>query len=195
CPIPTCKTPRRKVKRLRPLPGKWNELSNDIRDPIIKDLQIPQDVKKCCSACFNRIARRLGTNPSTNEPFVPLIPEGVETSRWTEEEMDVAKQGLREHGTNWVKIAAMVVTKTEAQCKNFYFNYRRKLDLDSLVQEHKKLMEDQESENRDKTKGPPTVTDEEESGETTSSCEEDAPPDNDSSDTASAPSPQCKNLN
>ncbi len=38
-------------------------------------VELRDDLSKCCSACFNRIARRLGTNPQTNEPLVPLVPE------------------------------------------------------------------------------------------------------------------------
>ena len=38
--------------------------------------ELTEDIAKCCSACFNRIARKLGTNPSTNEPLIPLVPEG-----------------------------------------------------------------------------------------------------------------------
>ncbi|XP_064619549.1 protein PRRC2A-like isoform X2 [Lineus longissimus] len=143
CPIPTCKTPKRKVKRLRPFPAKWAELSQDVKEPVMKDLQIGEDISKCCSACFNRIARKLGTNPQTNEPLVALVPENgdgdsSETSRWTEEEMDIAKDGLRQHGQDWLAIANLVGSKTEAQCKNFYFNYKRKLNLETLVQEYKK---------------------------------------------------------
>ena len=39
CPVPSCKTPKRKVKRLRPFPSKWLELPPEIRDPIISELR------------------------------------------------------------------------------------------------------------------------------------------------------------
>jgi hypothetical protein len=60
--------------------------------------------------------------------------------RWTEEETEAAKRAIREHGTNWTKVAEKVGSnKTQHQCKNFYFNYRKKLGLDNLVQEYNKV--------------------------------------------------------
>ncbi|XP_023222534.1 nuclear receptor corepressor 1-like [Centruroides sculpturatus] len=177
CPIPTCKTPKRKVKRLRPLPSKWSEVSAEVREPIIAELQIPAEVNKCCSACFNRIARKLGTHS--------ISDESTETSRWTEEEMEIAKRGLREYGTDWKSISDMVQSKTKEQCKNFYFNYKRKLGLEDIIREYREV--------HGKDNSLSTVTDEE-SGETTSSCEEENCVDNCTSDTASAPSPDNKML-
>ena len=52
--------------------------------------------------------------------------------------MNVAKEGLREHGRNWAAIARLVATKTESQCKNFYFNYKKKLRLEEILHEYKK---------------------------------------------------------
>lgn len=46
--------------------------------------------------------------------------------------------GLKDYGRDWEAIARRVMTKTGAQCKNFYFNYKKKLQLELLVLEHER---------------------------------------------------------
>ena len=38
-------------------------------------VELTTEINKCCPACFNRIARMMGTNPQTNEPLVPQVPD------------------------------------------------------------------------------------------------------------------------
>ena len=92
-------------------------------------VEIPPNLTKCCSACFNRISRRLTPHIATEE----------ETLRWTEEETEALKRGLKEYGISWSKISEKVGSKTHHQCKSFYFNCRKKLGLDLLVQEYNKV--------------------------------------------------------
>ena len=52
CPVPTCKTPKRKVKRLRPLPPKWLDLPAETKQPIVKELR---ELKTCSYIHFIHI--------------------------------------------------------------------------------------------------------------------------------------------
>nr|CAD7429781.1 unnamed protein product [Timema monikensis] len=182
CPMPKCPNGKGRVKRLRSLPGKWTELPPEIRNPIIIEFQIPETLTKCCSACFNRISRRLAPHIQDGNAIADDDQlSQCQQLRWSEEEIESAKRALKEFGTNWSKVAERVGnTKTHHQCKNFYFNYRKKMGLDLLVQEYNKNHLGEERK--------PTVTDEEESGSSTSSCDEmSGVPLNSDTDSAASP--------
>ncbi|XP_067823976.1 nuclear receptor corepressor 1 isoform X2 [Heptranchias perlo] len=151
-----------------------------------------------------RILRSMAKEAITEEPPNPPPPpelavtEPVETSRWTEEEMEVAKKGLVEHGRNWAAIAKMVGTKSEAQCKNFYFNYKRRHNLDMLLQQHKlkaQQMSRRSREDREvsQCESIASTVSAQEDEDNEGSNEEENPEDSEgaenSSDTESAPSP------
>nr|XP_040036038.1 nuclear receptor corepressor 1 isoform X3 [Gasterosteus aculeatus aculeatus] len=132
---------------------------------------------------------------SMKEPVKPQTPvssmdmnkagETGETSRWTEEEMEVAKKGLVEHGRNWTAIAKMVGTKSEAQCKNFYFNYKRRHNLDNLLQQHK---QDTRRARADRSRGEGLASASPDDDDDDDNADDSEGGDN-SSDTESAPSP------
>ncbi|CAG2063460.1 unnamed protein product, partial [Timema podura] len=144
--------------------------------------EIPETLTKCCSACFNRISRRVAPHIQDGNAIADDDQlSQCQQLRWSEEEIESAKRALKEFGTNWSKVAERVGnTKTHHQCKNFYFNYRKKMGLDLLVQEYNKNHLGEERK--------PTVTDEEESGSSTSSCDEmSGVPLNSDTDSAASP--------
>jgi nuclear receptor co-repressor 1 len=110
-------------------------------------LEIDSSITKCCSACFNRISRRIGIakdgNSMASEEPQELSPQSQSSQmlRWTEEETEALKRGIKTYGTRWSEVSQIVgATKSQHQCKNFFFNYRKKLGLDQLVQEYNKVL-------------------------------------------------------
>ncbi|XP_065646349.1 uncharacterized protein LOC101236675 isoform X2 [Hydra vulgaris] len=61
------------------------------------------------------------------------MPEHSDPSRWSEQEMLKAVEGLKKYGRSWPLIAKIVESKSEGQCKNFYFNYKKKFNLDKIL--------------------------------------------------------------
>uniref|UniRef100_A0A452SEV0 Nuclear receptor corepressor 2 n=1 Tax=Ursus americanus TaxID=9643 RepID=A0A452SEV0_URSAM len=113
-----------------------------------------------------RITRSMANEANSEEAVTPqqsaelASMEMNESSRWTEEEMETAKKGLLEHGRNWSAIARMVGSKTVSQCKNFYFNYKKRQNLDEILQQHKLKMEKERNARRKKKKAPAAASEE-----------------------------------
>uniref|UniRef100_A0A8D0H849 SANT domain-containing protein n=1 Tax=Sphenodon punctatus TaxID=8508 RepID=A0A8D0H849_SPHPU len=101
----------------------------------------------------------------------------------------------------------MVGSKTVSQCKNFYFNYKKRQNLDEILQQHKLKMEKERNARRKKKKAPaiqneqaafPPAAEDEEMGQDGSGmsgneeemAEEAEATVNNSSDTESLPSPR-----
>ncbi|XP_030852850.1 histone H2A deubiquitinase MYSM1 isoform X2 [Strongylocentrotus purpuratus] len=57
--------------------------------------------------------------------FIPKKPKKLSSfnTRWTEEEKDLFKEGIDEHGHRWKKIADVIKTRNHVQVKNYARNY------------------------------------------------------------------------
>ena len=56
-------------------------------------IDITESITKCCPACFNRITRLISSIHNDNELMNSSSKDIIETPRWTEEEINLAKQG------------------------------------------------------------------------------------------------------
>lgn len=83
----------------------------------------------------------------------PLEPVTVRVnSRWNNEELLLAVQGVRKYGRDFQAIADTIGTKVEAQLRTFYVNYRRKYNLDNVLKEFEadqKQLQEQISNNKE----------------------------------------------
>lgn len=163
CPLPTCPNPKDRVKRFRNLPPRLFELSPEIRDPIIQELQIPPNVTKCCSACLTRIRRKMGPH---------LLGTNL-----TDDEVTRLKKLLQDVGPKWNQLAE-TLNKTPVALKSFYFHYKKKYGFDLAVTEYYKQHPGEDRR--------PAMTDGDESDMSASSSDE---RDGSSDTTASAESP------
>lgn len=74
------------------------------------------------------------------------------SSRWNNEEVNLAIVGIRKYGKQYGAIAEIIGSKTEAQVRTFFVNYRKKYNLDDLVKKYEaqlKLNEQKDSDASD----------------------------------------------
>ncbi|EEB13751.1 REST corepressor, putative [Pediculus humanus corporis] len=81
---------------------------------------------------LSSMKRKLNENIQELRP-----PENISriNSRWTNEELMLAVQGVRKHGKNFKAIAEIIGTKTEAHVRNFFVTYKKKYNLDVVLKE------------------------------------------------------------
>lgn len=79
-----------------------------------------------------------------NKELIPPETTNRLSSRWNNEEFNLAIVGIRKYGKQYGAIAEIIGSKSEAQVRTFFVNYRKKYNLDELVKEYeaqKKLNE------------------------------------------------------
>ena len=136
CPIPTCTSTKSRVKgRLRHIPNKLKDLPSEAKEAILNEFKIAENAKKCCSACFTRLTRRIAQvteNQSSGIKNEPQDHHGGQSSGsnspsigWTEDEIEVFKHCLKSTGRNWA-----VVSQKVNNSKIFFFNF---VPFDALI--------------------------------------------------------------
>lgn len=70
------------------------------------------------------------------------------SARWSNDEYQLAIQGMRKYGKDFQSIAEIIGTKNESQVNQFFTNYRKKYNLDEIIKEFeaKKLQDQQQKQ-------------------------------------------------
>ena len=109
---------------------------------FFSDITDNMKFRKVCTACFTRLNRRIAQltdGNSTGTGNTKTEPENTSTT-WLEDEIETLKNCLKNSGRNWALISQKLnETKTPEQCKKFFYNNRKKQQLDKLVTEYKRV--------------------------------------------------------
>ncbi|KAM9355677.1 REST corepressor 1 isoform 2-T2 [Pholidichthys leucotaenia] len=92
------------------------------------------------------LKRQVQTLKQTNSSLKDKLGSGIEdfrppetvqkfNNRWTTEEQLLAVQAIRKYGRDFQAISDVIGNKSVAQVKNFLVNYRRRFNLDEVLQE------------------------------------------------------------
>lgn len=86
---------------------------------------------------------------NSNKANAALDPSAIATnrisSRWSNDEYQLAIRGMRKYGKDFQSIAELMGTKTESQVNQFFTNFRKRYNLDDIIKEFdaKQLQEQQ----------------------------------------------------
>ncbi|KAM4772130.1 REST corepressor 3 isoform 1-T1 [Rhinophrynus dorsalis] len=109
-------------------PNAANTILRQLDMELISLKRQVQNAKQINSALKQKLDRGI-------EEFKP--PESTQkvNARWTTEEQLLAVQGVRKYGKDFQAIADVIGNKTVGQVKNFFVNYRRRFNLEEVLQE------------------------------------------------------------
>ncbi|CAF0926148.1 unnamed protein product [Adineta ricciae] len=160
CQLLSCTTEKlgkkkNRKNRLRAFPNKWNELTTENREAIRRALQIPANVQRCCTRCYEKLIIQVRQRQSTNLPndgeeddedeessknrsTVTDEQNSKQDEEWTENEIDAFTKALHKFNDNWSQIAAYV-QRSEQSCRAFYQKHRK---TNGLVEDEQNIDED-----------------------------------------------------
>ncbi|XP_055308139.1 REST corepressor-like, partial [Sitodiplosis mosellana] len=94
-----------------------------------------------------QVASSLKSKNSNRATAAALSPSAITanriSARWSNDEYQLAIQGMRKYGKDFQSIAEIIGTKNESQVNQFYTNYRKKFNLDDILKEFEAKQEQQ----------------------------------------------------
>ncbi|XP_076312771.1 REST corepressor 1-like isoform X2 [Tachypleus tridentatus] len=112
--------------------GPPNQAENSLRSLDLEIVSLKRQVqnnKQMVSQLKHKIAA--GINGFLTNEVANRI-----NARWTHEELLLAVQGVRKYGKDFKAIAEVIGNKNEIHVRNFFVNYRRRYNLDAVIQEY-----------------------------------------------------------
>lgn len=77
---------------------------------------------------------------NSNKASATLNPGAIAvnriSSRWSNDEYQLAIKGIRKHGKDFQAIAEIIGTKNESQVSQFYTSNRKRFNLDDIIKEY-----------------------------------------------------------
>uniref|UniRef100_A0A336KZC2 CSON001364 protein n=1 Tax=Culicoides sonorensis TaxID=179676 RepID=A0A336KZC2_CULSO len=118
-------------------------LAQATQNPENKQHDIVLSMERECASHWTRIQlnkQKLSKIRKVVDESLPEVQSPDSNNRvsvrWTNDEYLLAVQGVKNHGKDFATIASILGTKTEAQIRTFFVNYRRRYNLDKLVREY-----------------------------------------------------------
>lgn len=143
-PAPGLKTGSKASQRQKKRPPRGMFLKQ--QDVISLSSSSPQGVIRHLDCQLVSIKRQIQTIKQSNSCLKEKISSGVDefrqpevpqkfNTRWTTEEQLLAVQAIRKYGRDFQAISDVIGNKSVIQVKNFLVNYRRRFNLDEVLQE------------------------------------------------------------
>uniref|UniRef100_A0A3B3CPD8 REST corepressor 1 n=1 Tax=Oryzias melastigma TaxID=30732 RepID=A0A3B3CPD8_ORYME len=131
-------------QRMKKRPPRGMFLSH--QDVLSLSSSSPQGLIRQLDSQVVSIKRQIQSIKQTNSTLKEKLGSGVEefkqaestqkfNNRWTTEEQLLAVQAIRKYGRDFQAISDVIGNKSVVQVKNFLVNYRRRFNLDEVLQE------------------------------------------------------------
>uniref|UniRef100_A0A3P9ILR0 REST corepressor 1 n=1 Tax=Oryzias latipes TaxID=8090 RepID=A0A3P9ILR0_ORYLA len=149
CSFPVCRLLFERLlteaaQRMKKRPPRGMFLSH--QDVLSLSSSSPQGLIRQLDSQVVSIKRQIQSIKQTNSSLKENLGSGVDdfkqpentqkfNNRWTTEEQLLAVQAIRKYGRDFQAISDVIGNKSVVQVKNFLVNYRRRFNLDEVLQE------------------------------------------------------------